>query len=120
MRLIGKKVDDVLIEYIGPDTEINNFHTGAPQVEVKVVGTGSVQLHYNSSPIIKSSSLTGPVGLAVDYLPEDAGWAPIGAAVSNGASVMVPVAATTNSRCFIRAVVTAVGEGQVHLRSLWH
>ena len=120
MKLIGKKVDDVLIEYIGPDTEINNFHTGAPQVEVKLVGTGSVQLQYNNSPIIKSMSSTGPVGLAVDYLPDPAAWGAIGGVVANGASVMVPVAATTNSRCFIRAVVTAVGEGQVHLRSLWH
>jgi len=119
MKLLGRKTDDVLIEYVGPDSERNYHSGGATSVEVKVVGTGSVQLQQNSSPILKSSSPTGPAGFAVDYLPDPTAWANVGGAVSGGAGVNVPISSTTGSRNFIRAVVAAEGEGTVLLRSLW-
>jgi len=122
IKLSGKSIGDVLVEYYGPVAGRNYNTTGvavptAPTIEVQVTGTGSVQVMQTNTRINKGNN--GNNVFTVDSIGDPATYVAVGGVISGPAIVSVsPTVGLTFSS--IRVVVTGAGTGTVNVQSIWH
>jgi hypothetical protein len=122
-KLIGKNVGDVITEYYGPVIGRNYNTSGAaapvaPAIEIKVTGTGSVQVEQSNTPMIKGNA--GPNVFTNDRIADPTTWATLGGVidVTSGIVSVAPTAHATFSS--IRVIMAGLGDGKVVIQSIWN
>jgi hypothetical protein len=133
--LLGKDVDDILIEFYGPHTGRNYFEdTVAPQLQIQVFGADagdSVIVEKNIVLEMIGTNNSGAIGskpvrggkLEPTRTPGD--WAAVGAAILVGSGLVVRALAAEDFEHGIRVrVVTKtlgrLGDGSVELATQWN
>lgn len=121
-KLLGKSVNDKLVEYLGPITGRNYNTSGSaapdtPEVTVVVVGTGAVQVQQTQTPLYRGNSGTN---VFTEYrVPDETTWVNLGGPINaaSGPTTVNPTVDSTYSA--IRVIVTTAGEGRVTIQSDW-
>lgn len=116
-KLSGLATGDVITEIIGPINSRNRFDAGiAPQVIVKVVGSGEVQVQET-----QTFDITGLPGeqnpFSKQKLPQ--GFANVGAAINEATGLTTRGITADNTYSAIRLVVSAPGDGYVTMETRW-
>ena len=133
--LLGKDVDDILVEFYGPQTGRNYFAaTVAPQLSIQVFGADAADsviveknvvlemIGTNNSGAIGSKPVRGGK-LEPSRTPTD--WVPVGAAILVGSGLVVRALVAEDFEHGIRVrVVTKTlgreGDGSVELATQWN
>ena len=124
-KLIGKNVGDVVVEMLAPLTGRNYFAVAAPQVEIRLVGTGAVKLQQNPDSIYvgeRASNYGSQGSINEERIPDPDTWVDVvGGAVNAGTSPVSPaVIARTIDQGYLRVVVTTAGTGNVTVVTKWN
>ena len=121
-KLIGRKVGEQIVEFLGPINERNyNTNEGVavpPSITVQVFGAGSVQLQQTQTPIIKGNA--GLNAFTFDRIADPTTWANLGAPVTDAGGPVTVVPTVDNVFCAIRAIVVTVGNGKSLIQAEWH
>jgi hypothetical protein len=133
-RLLGKDVDDILVEFYGPHTGRNYFETSVvPQLSIQVFGADAadeVTVEKNDTLEIIGTNNSGAIGskpvrggkLEPTRTPGD--WAPLGTAeVGDGLVVIVLPAEDFEHGIRVRITVKTngrQGDGGVEVATQWN
>ncbi len=123
-KLLGKNVGDVVVEMLGPLTDRNYHAAAAPEVEIKVVGSGAVQLQQNPDSILvgeRASNIGGQGTINEERIPDPAGWANVGVPLTEASgATSQAVAPRTVDQGYLRVIVTTAGTGNVTTVTKWN
>ncbi len=136
-RLLGKKVDDILVEFWGPHIGRNFFEQPTtavpPQLRIQVFGADAgttVILEENTTLEFRATNNSGAVGSnpmrGGKLLPTRAAgdWSAIGAAVSIASVLQTRLLTARTNPYGLRVRVTAVGgdpvDGSVEVATEWN
>lgn len=116
-KLSGLAAGDVITEIIGPINSRNHFDASiTPQVIVKVVGTGSVQVQET-----QTFDITGLPGdqnpFSKQKTPEN--FANVGAAINEASGQVTRTITADDTYSAIRLVVASPGDGYVTMETRW-
>ena len=132
--LLGKDVDDVLVEFYGPHTGRNYFSTVAPQLSIQVSGANpldSVIVEKNTTLALMGTNNSNAIGSTPvrggKLLPtrESGDWTPIGAAelVGDGLQIRALPAESFEHGIRVRVIVKTdgtQGNGGVDVATQWN
>ena len=142
-KLLGKKVDDIVVEVFGPQNSRNYMADGTfstlvtPEVAIQVFGSGSVQLQENVEHIIvgeRASNIGGQGAIntetaaapdippiPVPPTPAVINWNPVGAVITQASGLQTRLVTVGNpDPTFLRLIVIATGDGWVHFETKWN
>lgn len=121
-NLAGKRVDDIVVEILGPVTGRNHFPAlgaAAPSMQVQMFGADpvtTIQVETCTTLEIRGTNNSNAIGSVpvrggkLLFSRDAADWSPLGAPllVASGLVVLAPPAGTTDAPIAIRARVTVV------------
>lgn len=116
MKLLGRYPNDVLMEIIGPITDVNYASDEPPVVYVQVIGTGKVQVFESTD-----WENAGPSGAQHlhNIKPTASDWLPASAEIGQvDGRVMVELTPGTDFSN-VRLILTEAGNGQVNFAPFW-
>jgi len=126
-RLLGKKVGDVVTEYLGPIVGRNYYSDGvhsvlvAPTVHIQLFGdtTWALTLEENDQFVFRgerASNYGSQAAINLEKIPDPTNWAAVGAAITGGTIVTrAPTVLGNPDPVYLRLVVTTVGTGQANV-----
>ncbi len=123
-KLEGRALNDTLVEWIGPVTGRNYNMVGlgtpiAPTVEIRVWGSGAVQLQSCDTAIFAAPS--GDQNLhTIDRLPNPADWVNEGAVINEASGLTVRTVTAEDTTNFLRVIVSTAGTGRVEIKRVWN
>lgn len=134
-NLLGKDVDDILVEFYGPHTGRNYFETTvAPQLQIQVFGADaadSVIVEKNVTLEMIGTNNSGAIGSTpvrggkLEPTRTPANWVAVGAAVLVGSGLVVKALPAEDFEHGIRVRISVKtngrqGAGSVELATQWN
>lgn len=122
-KLRGKAVGERIVEFLGPITGRNYNVNGsaapvAPQIRVRVIGTGSVQLQ-EAPGGFQVSGGPGVNSFTWEKAAIPSAWANLGPVVADTGTHVVITPTIHANWTAVRALVSTVGDGQVIIETDW-
>lgn len=123
-KLLGRAVGEQFVEILGPITGRNYNVNGSaapvpPQIRVRVVGSGTVQLQEAPGGFVIAGTGGGLNGFSYEKIVNPAAWVNLGAPVSDNGTFAVLTPTIHPNWTAIRAIVTAVGAAEVIIETDW-
>lgn len=119
-KLLGRAVGDVLTEFAGPRNGWNYGGTVTPVVDVRVIGTGTVKVQINSTPMFASTS-NDPNPIDRTYIPNPANWSDVVGNIDQTSGLSAKNLTAADGRNWVRVVVVdpGAGDGKVSVGGRW-
>ena len=142
-KLVGKNVDDAIIEFWGPHNGRNYFSTATPQLRIQLFGADAatdLQVEENTTLVLKGTNNSNAMGSqpandvyshevrgAKIDVEREAGtvWAPLGGLIDVAAGLVVIALTARDDPYVIRVRIDALGAtlpvpGEVEIATEWN